>query len=48
MRQRRIEVFHAINLLTSANAPLAQSARRLVKYIGEAARNCLESLENIP
>ena len=34
-------------LLTSANAPLAQSARRLVKYIGEAARNCLESLENI-
>jgi hypothetical protein len=37
MRLRHIEVFHAINLLTSANAPLAQSARRLVKYIGEAA-----------
>ena len=35
-------------LLTSANAPLAQSARRLVKYIGEAARGCLQSMENIP
>ena len=45
---RHIEVFHAINLLTNANAPLPQSAPCLVKYIGEAACNCLESLENIP
>lgn len=31
-------------LLTAANAPLAQSARRLVKYLGEAARQNLETL----
>ena len=31
-------------LLTAANAPLAQTARRLVKFIGEAARENLESL----
>ena len=31
-------------LLTAANAPLAQTARRLVKYLGEAARNNLERL----
>ncbi len=31
-------------LLTAANAPLAQSARRLVKYLGEAARTNLETL----
>ncbi|MCU7374446.1 LysR family transcriptional regulator [Paucibacter sp. O1-1] len=31
-------------LLTAANAPLAQSARRLVKYLGEAAKQNLESL----
>lgn len=32
-------------LLSAANAPLAQSARRLVKFLGEAARRNLESLE---
>ena len=31
-------------LLTSASAPLAQSARRLVKYLGDAARSCLSSV----
>ena len=31
-------------LLTAANAPLAQTARRLVKYLGEAARQNLEGL----
>jgi len=30
-------------LLTAANAPLAQAARRLVKYLGEAARENLAS-----
>jgi len=32
-------------LLTAASAPLAQTARRLVKYLGEAARDKLVSLE---
>ncbi|WP_077035977.1 LysR family transcriptional regulator [Pelomonas sp. KK5] len=32
-------------LLTAASAPLAQTARRLVKYLGEAARDKLASLE---
>ena len=31
-------------LLTAANAPLAQAARKLVKFLGEAARDNLESL----
>ncbi len=31
-------------LLTSASAPLAQSARKLVKYLGDSARNCLASV----
>jgi len=31
-------------LLTAANAPLAQTARRLVKYLGEAAQQSLDSL----
>ncbi len=31
-------------LLTAANAPLAQTARRLVKFLGEAARKNLEGL----
>jgi len=31
-------------LLTAANAPLAQTARKLVKFLGEAARDNLESL----
>lgn len=31
-------------LLTAANAPLAQTARRLVKYLGEAAQQSLASL----
>ena len=31
-------------LLTAANAPLAQTARRLVRYLGEAAKKNLESL----
>ncbi|ALT79028.1 LysR family transcriptional regulator [Paucibacter sp. KCTC 42545] len=31
-------------LLSAANAPLAQTSRRLVKYLGEAARLSLESL----
>jgi DNA-binding transcriptional LysR family regulator len=31
-------------LLTAANAPLAQTARKLVKYLGEAARDKLASL----
>ncbi|MDN3919444.1 LysR family transcriptional regulator [Roseateles violae] len=31
-------------LLTAASAPLAQTARRLVKYLGDAARENLESL----
>jgi len=31
-------------LLSAASAPLAQTARRLVKYLGEAARENLESL----
>jgi DNA-binding transcriptional LysR family regulator len=33
-------------LLTAASAPLAQTARRLVKYLGEAARENLESLNS--
>jgi len=33
-------------LLTAASAPLAQTARRLVKYLGEAARDNLESLNS--
>lgn len=32
-------------LLTAANAPLAQSARRLVKYMGEAAKASLERIQ---
>ena len=32
-------------LLTASSAPLAQTARKLVKYIGEAARQQLASLE---
>lgn len=32
-------------LLTAAKAPIAQSARRLVKYLGEAAKDCLESIK---
>ena len=35
-------------LLTAASAPLAQTARRLVKYLGEAARDKLASLEEAP
>ncbi|MBT9455616.1 MAG: LysR family transcriptional regulator [Burkholderiaceae bacterium] len=35
-------------LLTAASAPLAQSARRLVKYLGEAAKECLESIKETP
>jgi DNA-binding transcriptional LysR family regulator len=31
-------------LLTAANAPLAQAARKLVKFLGEAARDNLASL----
>ena len=31
-------------LLTSASAPLAQSARKLVKYLGDSARSCLASV----
>jgi DNA-binding transcriptional LysR family regulator len=33
-------------LLTAANAPLAQSARRLVKYLGEAAKEALARIKD--
>lgn len=35
-------------LLTAANAPLGQAARRLVKYLGEAARGQLLALQEAP
>jgi DNA-binding transcriptional LysR family regulator len=43
LRIRPLAPTHPVQLflLTAANAPLAQSARRLVKYLGESARQCL-------
>jgi hypothetical protein len=31
-------------LLSAANAPLAQTARRLVRFLGDAAKDNLETL----
>ena len=39
------EVSVQLFLLSAANAPLAQSARRLVKYLGETAKSCVERIK---
>jgi DNA-binding transcriptional LysR family regulator len=46
LRIRPLAPAHPVQLflLTAANAPLAQSARRLVKYLGESAKQCLERI----
>ena len=47
LRQLQPAIPVQLFLLTAANAPLGQAARRLVKYLGEAARDNLLSLQEI-